>query len=224
MIRCLLVLGALAGCAAERPSVPAARTVQPPPAPASPTPPADEQVPSRGAVPIPAETPARASSDNHVDRSVDIRDVPSPTARWRERVRLPYRGRIVMALHVASHEHLELTVVDTVTETESGYPGSLQHFGLGPVDDNEQPPTGNAFSPRDVDPQTGEYAGPVMFAVRLLPREGAPETDRRQYVVYTSKHAIFVAEKLVTESAWTPRLRIDAPRATELVAMDPGWH
>jgi hypothetical protein len=64
----------------------------------------------------------------------------------------------------------------------------------------------------------------MMFAVRLLPREGAPESERRQVAVYKTKRTIYVAEKLVTDTEWTPRLRIDAPRASEIVPINPGWH
>ena len=63
-----------------------------------------------------------------------------------------------------------------------------------------------------------------MFAIRVLPREGAGEAERRQYVVYSSGKTIMVAEKLVTDAAWSPRLRLDAPRAAKLLAMNPGWH
>jgi hypothetical protein len=86
-------------------------------------------------------------------------------------------------------------------------------FGLGGVNTHDQPQHGNAFSARDVDPKTPQFLGPVMFAVRILPREGAPEAQRRLYVVYTKERTIFVAEKPVTESRWIPRLLIEAPNA-----------
>jgi hypothetical protein len=177
-----------------------------------------------GAVQIPGEGPVEEVSIHHLDRTVRVADLPAPTATWSQRKTVAYRGRVALALHIATHTDLELTVVDTVTETETGYPGALEGFRLGGADTHEQPASGNAFPPRDVDPTTVEYVGPVMFAVRLLPRTGAPEAERRQYVVYTHDRSVFVADKLVTEARWIARLRIDLPNATQLVAMNPGWH
>jgi len=175
-----------------------------------------------GAVPVPGEYDAPAQDQNLLDRSVDIAQLPGVNAKWRQRKTLPYRGQVMIALSEAHHEMLAIHVVDTVTETPSGYPGTLWTLELAaavaPAKD------GNAYSPRDVKGETNEYVGPIMFAIRTLPRERAPESERRQYVVYTVKRSVLVAEKLVTDTTWTPRLRIDLPRATKFGALDPGWH
>ncbi len=180
--------------------------------------------PAVGAVPIPGTYAEPDVSINHRDPTVNVADLPKPDAEWRERATLAYTGSVAIALHIATHEFLELTVVDTVTQTPSGYPGGLEDFRLGGADTKEQPQSGNAFPAHGVDPESGKAVGPMMFAVRLLPRTGAPESERRQVAVYQTKQTIFVAEKLVTEKLWTPRLRIDAPRATEIVPIHPGWH
>lgn len=216
-MRAVVVMCWLVGCGSSPPSVhpssaPAPTRPAPPDAPAEPV----------GAVPIPddsVEYPIR-----HRDLTVAFAELPTPDAAWPQRATLRYRGRVAIALHIAGHEFLELAVVDTVTETETGYPGTLEDIRLGPADTHEQPIGGNAFPARDLDPETGELVGPVMFAVRLLPRAGAAEAERRQYVVYTANRTIFVADKLVTERAWIPKLRIEAPDATEIVAIHPGWH
>ena len=179
--------------------------------------------PTRGAVPVPGEYTPDEVPIEQVDRTVQIADLPLPDAAWKRRATIGYSGRVVIALHLAGNS-LELAVLDTVTETPTGYAGSLEGFQLGGADGSETPQTSNTFPPRDVDPTTREYVGPVMFAVRLRSGEGAPESSRRQLVVYTRGKAIFVAEKLVTATTWTPSMRIDAPKAGAFVAMDPGWH
>lgn len=175
-----------------------------------------------GAVPVPGEYIEEAPSENLVDKSVSVKELPPMSSKWKSKRLLSYRGQVAVALSQWQHTELALSIVDTVTKTESGYPGTLWTFKLGvavpPARDN-----GNAYPPRDVN-ASGVYVGPVMFAVRALPKEGAPESKRRQYVVYTSKQSVLVAEKLVTETTWTPRLRIDLPAATKFVAMEPGWH
>jgi hypothetical protein len=215
-MRTLLLTSLLIACGA-----PAAPPVQTP-TPIASAAPVDAPEEPVGAVPIPVEIVEYSTV--HRDLTVTLAELPPPEATWRERATIRYTGRVAIALHIARHEFLEFTVVDTVTETQSGYPGTLESFRLGGADTHEQPMSGNAMPARDIDRTTGEYRGPMMFAVRLLPREGAAEAERRQYAVYARDRTIFVAEKLVTERAWTARLRIDAPSATELVAMHPGWH
>jgi len=56
---------------------------------------------------------------------------------------------------------------------------------------------------------------------------GASTTATRRKTgtrVYFREHAIFVAERPLGGTAWTPRLRIDVPKSTELLALNPGWH
>ena len=183
---------------------------------------ADAQELHVGAVPVPGEYVEPERSVNQLDRSVDVKDLPTINAKWGKRVTLKYRGRVSVALHV--RKKLSLLVVDTVTETESGYPGALETIELGDADDHDIERDDDAFSPRDFNYETGAYVGPVMFAVRLLPRRDAPESERRQFVVYTNKRTILVAVKRVDASTWTPLMRIDVPKASELVAMNPGWH
>ncbi len=206
---------AVLGCQSSAPELPVrpAPIAAPAPAPAAEPVPIDE--PAVGAVPIPGTYPEPDVPINHRDPTVNVTDLPKASARWRERATIKYTGRVAIALHIARHEFLDLTVVDTVTQTESGYPGSLEAFRLGGADTTEQPQSGNALPTLD---------GPLMFAVRLLPRTGAPESERRQVAVYKVKQTIYVAEKLVTDAQWTPRLRIDAPRASEIVPIHPGWH
>lgn len=167
-----------------------------------------------GAVPIPG-TYETSHSIRHADTTVLLAELPAPDAAWRERKSLAYKGPVTFALHVAGHEGLALTVVDTVTETETGYPYGMDDFPLGRVDDGDSPDDGNAFPVRDLDPETGALAGPIMFAVRV---------QQRQVVVYFRDRTIFVAERALGVGAWTPRLRIDVPKSTQLLALNPGWH
>lgn len=177
-----------------------------------------------GAVPIPGTYESKDASNNHVDRTVSIDALPALGAAWHEHATLAYHGQVAVALHIATHEFLELAVVDTETATETGYPGTLETFRLASVDTNDSPEGGNAYSARDVDQETGAYVGPIMFAVRVLPKPHAPEDERRQFAVYTDGHTILVADKRLSESRWTPQLRIDAPDASEVVAINSGWH
>lgn len=175
-----------------------------------------------GAVPLPGgEQTADDRPLDHADTTVKRDELPRAGDRWPTRKRLAYRGRILIALHAAG-ERLELAVVDT-TPTETGYPGMLESLAIGELDPASGPQDGNTFPPRDAPDGSGKQ-GPIAFAVRVLPRTGASETERKQVVVYRAGTAILVAEKPVTAERWTPRLRIDAPHMTELVAMNPGWH
>jgi hypothetical protein len=174
-----------------------------------------------GAVPVPGEYVEEPPSENLIDKSVSIKDLPPMSSKWKSKRLLSYRGHVAIALSEWQHTELALSVVDTVTKTDTGYPGTLWTFKFGTA----EPPSkeGNAYPPRDVN-ASGVYMGPVMFAIRVLPKEGAPEKERKQVVVYTSRQSILVAEKLVADKEWTPRLRIDLPAATQFIAMDPGWH
>jgi hypothetical protein len=175
-----------------------------------------------GAVPVPGEYVEEPLSENLVDKSVSMKDLPPINSKWKSKRLLSYRGQVAIALSEWQHTELALSVVDTVTKTETGYPGTLWTFKFGPA----EPPardSANAYPPRDVN-ASGVYMGPVMFAVRVLPKKGAPESERRQVVVYTSRQSVLVAEKRVDDKTWTPRLRIDLPAATAFIAMDPGWH
>jgi hypothetical protein len=179
-----------------------------------------------GAVPVPDEDVyvERSRTIRAFDTTVDVKALPAARAKWKTRKTLQYPGDVIIALHIWGPS-VALSVVDTVTENPSGYPGTFETFELGPIDaDGERPGENDAFSPRDIHPETFEYVGPVMFAIRVLPKGGAAESERRQYVVYTHQRSIFVADKLVSETTWTPRLRLDAPRAKKLGAINPGWH
>jgi hypothetical protein len=180
-----------------------------------------------GAVPVPGEDVYvdKSRTIDAFDTTVDVKALPAPSAKWKTRKTLKYRGDVIVALHIWGPKSLALSVVDMVTENASGYPGTFETFQLGPIDGyGERPGENDAFPPRDVHPETFQYVGPVMFAIRVLPKAGAAESERRQYVVYTHQRSIFVAEKLVSETTWTPSLRLDAPRAKKLGAINPGWH
>lgn len=178
-----------------------------------------------GAVPIPQERVRGAQDLNWVDPTVTLDELPRADAAWQARKTIAYKGRVVIALHASGNRgELNLAIVDTVTETETGYPGSYEDIPIASVDPNTSPEDGNAFTPRDYDEASKEFRGPVFFAIRALPKLDAPEAQRRQYVVYERDRSLLVAEKGLTETTWTPRLRIDAPKSTELIAIDPGWH
>jgi hypothetical protein len=195
---------------------------RPPPRPAEVSPRDATEAPV-GAVPIPVEGAAGDTSIDELDRTVKLAELPGIEAAWKRREAFAYQGRVAIALHVTA-DVLELAVVDTVTETETGYPGALEEVRIASIDPGARPEDGNAFPARDVDPATGEYSGPIMFAIRALPKAGAPEAERHQWVVFARERAIFVADKRVTATRWTPQLRIELPHATEIIAINPGWH
>jgi hypothetical protein len=172
-----------------------------------------------GAVAIPGTQPIAEDSTNERDLTVRLDELPAVDAAWRKRITIRYAGRVMIALRINPQRPLELVVVDTVIGPQN-YPNELRSIPIAPIASKWSA----IFSPRDEDPETGEFRGPIMFAIRVLPEEGAPETERRQYAMFTVGHALFVADKRMTETQWTPRLRVDMPRSTEIVAVNPGWH
>lgn len=186
---------------------------------------AEDDGTTKGPVPIPGEVELPALSINHRDTTVTFAELPKLGAKWKRRARVRYKGTIPVAVNHASF-HVNLTFVGPVSK-ESGYPGSLSSFPLVSSDD-----TGPYSSSFPAAFETSARRGPIHVAIRVLPStngdsERQPlESERRQVVVYVPPRSkvVLVATKLVTESTWTPLLRVDTPNLTELLVMDPGWH
>lgn len=164
-------------------------------------------------------------SIDEIDTTVALVDLPRPHAAWIQRAAAPHAGRVLLALATRhddeNTEGLYLFVVDAEVN-ETGYPGSVESWRVATIDHTTpRISEGNAFSPRYRHDDRGDA---LKFAIRFLPREHAPEAERTQLAVYAVGTSVFVAEKLLVAKAWTPRLRIDMPHATQHVAVAPGWH
>jgi hypothetical protein len=178
-----------------------------------------------GAVPIPDTVAPEEPPIHLIDREVVFEELPRPTARWQMTKKLQHSGRVLIALHVVSHTSLGLSMVNTKLAPGSEYPGTLDRFDLGPTASQDSPTTGNAYPSRDSTLHTdGSYTGSIRFAIRPRLRNDAADSERRQVVVYVVGRTVFVAERLLGTAAWTPRLRLELPRAKEIVGIDPGWH
>ncbi|MGE0400635.1 MAG: hypothetical protein AB7T06_28250 [Kofleriaceae bacterium] len=186
---------------------------------------AEDDGTTKGAVPVLGEYVEPAVTINHRDTTVTLDELPKLSATWKKRARVAYKGNVPMALN-HSYAHVNLTFVGE-TNDESGYPHALKRFPLVPTDDAG--PWSSSFPGFA---ERGSPRGPILAAIRVLPsRNGgvdppAPESERRQVVVYMpkGKRVILVATKLVTDTEWTPLLRLDVPNAKSIDLIDPGWH
>lgn len=181
---------------------------------------------TKGAVPIPTGDLDPTITINHRDTTVTFDELPKLGAKWKQRKSVAYKGVVPIAVHHCCF-HVNLTFVGPVN-SESGYPGSLKRFPLVPSDDGG--PYSNSFPGFSSD---RTKPGPILTAFRVLPSTNGdsskprPESERRQVVVYMpkgNKRVILVATKLLTDTEWTPLLRVDVPKATRIDLIDPGWH
>lgn len=203
-------------------------TALPKPEPVEPLPFAPDPVDdgtTKGAVAVPDDATV-ASLDGElgldvIDKTVTFAELPALGAAWKQRARVTYKGIVPVAIN-HSWDHVNLTFVGTEINA-SGYPGALKSFPLVSSDDTG--PWSSSFPAFD-------KKGPILAAIRVLPSTHGrsdvkpPENERRQVVVYQPKGAkvVLVATKLVTDTAWTPLLRVDTPKATRIDVIDPGWH
>jgi hypothetical protein len=191
------------------------------PAPFSPDPVDDGT--TQGAVAIPFD----ARGLDFLDTSVSLEELPTIGARWQKRERVRYKGRVPVALHSFGHRKLALSFVAPVDITVSDYPGTLKTIELLSSDSSNV--NGNAFGPLRWEARGKNESGslgPIHAAIRVKPLHDAPESERRQVVVYVppKSKVVLVATKLVTDTTWTPLLRVDTPNATRIDLIDPGWH
>lgn len=177
---------------------------------------------TKGAVPVPGEYVEPALTIDHRDTTVTFEELPKLGAKWKKRARISYEGDVPVALN-HSYAHVNLTFVSSTTN-ETGYPDALKRFPLVPT--NDTGPWSSSFPALS----SGPHQGPILAAIRVLPpaRDNvpAPESERRQVVVYVpkGKRVVLVATKLVTDTAWTPLLRLETPNIKKLRLLDPGWH
>jgi hypothetical protein len=185
----------------------------------------DDDGTTKGAVPIPGEVVLPEVAIDHRDTTVTLDELPKLGAKWKKRARVLYKGVVPIAVSHASF-HINLSFVGPVNP-ESGYPGTLKRFPLVSSDDGG--PWSSSFPAAFT---TTAKRGPIQVAIRVLPStngEYVPvrdESQRRQVVVYVppKSRVVLVATKLVTESTWTPLLRVDTPNVTRIDVIDPGWH
>jgi hypothetical protein len=138
---------------------------------------------------------------DEVDTTIADAELPTCDAASSRR-RIRHGGRHLAALHERDRE-LWLALFDDRD-------GELQQFSLGAV----QPvSTSNMWGPSIFEPRSrvGDYAGPILFAVRVEHFAGAPQ----QLVVYSDAAAICVASRALGGTAWSRRLRVELdPDAT----------
>jgi hypothetical protein len=197
----IVVMGACGGGRAEVPGV----------APATPVPPVAPDVPPVGAMPIPADDgPSRVVTLDEVDTTITLDDLRAVRGAWPTRARLPWRDRVMLALHAEPDGLLHLTAIQSDEGERRDYP-------LGAVTPETFDHTfdGNAYLSRQGD----EGTGPIVFAVRVLPPAGAASATRRQVVVYSDGASLRVVDRPLGTRAWRPRLRLDFPAGTVFVGI-----
>ncbi|MDX2090423.1 MAG: hypothetical protein SFX73_21375 [Kofleriaceae bacterium] len=221
MLRSLVFLVA-AGCAGPS-------TIAAAPAPPVPTETVPGALDSVGAVPLPAPN-ASGIPLNEIDTTVVLEALPNHHAAWTERRTAAYSGRVLVALAIghdtATTEGIYLYVVETELRDDSDHRGIVERWRISTIDRAASRPDDdrNAFTPYYFRDDNGDDHAPLKFAVRFLPRVNAHEAERTQLAIYTLGTSVLVAEKRVSASTWTARLRVDMPRATEIVPVMPGWH
>ncbi|HTJ46954.1 MAG TPA: hypothetical protein VL463_32850 [Kofleriaceae bacterium] len=183
------------------------------------------------ATPDAAETAAAVPEDygeerwkhatlDELDTTVTIDDVKQTKGAWPTRKKIRANGRVMLALEsdrwVGAQDGktgvLRLVVIANGDGDRSSYelgavkPETFAHSFDGDTYLSAQGPT---------------EEGPLLFAVRTIGPDGAPDGgERRQVAIYVEGASVRVVEKMLSETAWKPRLKIDFVGATSFVGIE----
>ena len=189
--------------------IPAPVAPSPPPVAAPPvveTPPApvEEAV---GAVPVPGADGIPPLTIEEVDTTITDADVAAITG-WPAAKKSRRAGVVWIAVRADEAQELQLSIIEDDH-------GVVQHYPIGPATrvTTNQAFDGDTYTARG---HGGEYVGPILFAMRVLPPGKA---TRDQVVVFTSGSTVRIARRQLGAATWKPTLSIAFPAGTTFMGV-----
>jgi hypothetical protein len=162
-----------------------------------------------GAMTVPDSAPAHRSPLEQIDTTISIAELRGIPA-WPKPVKLPFGGEVLLALHADRDDVLRLSIVADKVGTLMQFPIVAASIG------NEANNThdGNTFPPRS---QGSDYRGPIVFAIRTRPYDGAELGD--QVAVFSHGATLRVAVRRFGGGDWEPRYQLGLAPGTKFIGI-----
>lgn len=158
---------------------------------------------------VPGTDPPPRSALEQIDTTISIDELRAIRG-WPKGLKVQSGGDVLVALHIDRDDILRLSIIADSVGTLLQFPIISASLDGGANDTSD----GNTFPPRA---RVGDYQGPIVFAIRTRPLEGAEVAE--QVAVFADKASLRVAVRPIAGGEWTPRFKLDFARGTKFTGI-----